>query len=160
MTDLQTRAWLDQQDARVAEMVSRYGQYIAYISGGRRGIPLSFAYTVGLHGVGHPELVVLSVSPSTAAGLLNELGDRIRSGHSLEVGEVLAFESWSHRVAVERLPNPEKVLFLANRHYRRPDARSVPAYQLTYDDLGGRFPWEDGYANGPHVQPRPGTWRA
>jgi hypothetical protein len=113
MSDLQTRAWLDQLDARVAEMVSRYGQYIAYISGGRRG-----------------------------------------------VGEVLAFESWSHRVAVERLPNPGKVLFLANRHYRRPDARSVPAYQLTYDDLGGRFPWDDGYVNVPQVQPRPGTWRA
>jgi len=75
-------------------------------------------------------------------------------------GEVLTFEQWGHRIAVEQLPNPAQILFSANRHYRRPDEASVPAYQLTYDDLEGHFPWDEGYANPPHLQPRPGTWRA
>jgi hypothetical protein len=160
MTDSQTLAWLDQQDARVADLIRTHGQFIQGVLGGQGKVPPAFAYTVGLHGVGHPELVVLSLATGTAAGLLNELGARIRSGESLEAGQLLTFEQWGHRVTVEELPNPGAVLFVANRHYRRPDANSVKAYQLTYDDMGGRFPWERGYANSPDLQPRPGTWRA
>jgi len=31
--------------------------------------------------------------------------------------------------------------------------------QLSYDDRKGRFPWHPNY-DSPHVQPRPGTFRA
>jgi hypothetical protein len=35
----------------------------------------------------------------------------------------------------------------------------VAAFQLSYDDEEGRFPWDDGYAT-PELQPRPGTFTA
>ena len=63
-------------------------------------------------------------------------------------------------LTVEELPSPGEVLLAANRHYQRPPEASVEAYQLTYDDLAGCFPWDPGYANAPDIQPRPGTWRA
>jgi hypothetical protein len=61
---------------------------------------------------------------------------------------------------VEALPNAGEVLFVANRHYRRPDEHSVPAFQLTWQHRDGTFPWDADYACGPECQPRPGTWRA
>jgi hypothetical protein len=161
MTNSQLQAWLDQEDQHVAQTIRKHGQFIQLVGGdvSSQSLP-SFAYTVGLFGLGHPELVVLSVGSDTACGLLNDLGARIRAGDNLIAGSLLSFEHWSHRVTVEELPNPGEILFSANRHYQRPAEASVPAYQLTYDDMLGRFPWDPGYSNGPHVQARPGTWRA
>ena len=165
-------AWLDQADARVTECVRTYGVYIQYVGGGRcaapgcsLGDPLGedgeppFAYTVGLFGLHHPELVTVGLSVETAAALLNHVARRVMEGQDLIPGALLTFEEWQHSVVPEVLPNPGEVLFTANRYYRRPDHASVPALQLTYDDVTGRFPWEEGYA-APDKQPRPGTWSA
>ena len=113
----------------------------------------------GLFGLGHPELVVTGVDPGTAHGLLNCLADRVRGGDNLVPGQLLTFDEWPHRVTVEQLPNPGEILFSANRHYQRPAEASVDAFQLTYDDLQGRFPWDAGYAD-ELMQPRPGSWTA
>lgn len=160
MTDPHMQAWLDQEAAMVAQTIRRHGQFVQYVTGDVGDVPPSFAYTVGLYGLGHPELVVLSVDPETACGLLNHLGERIRAGENLVPGQLLEFEEWPHRVIVEELPNPEEILLTANSHYQRPAEAPVTACQLTYDDVRGRFPWDPGYMNAPTVQPRPGTWRA
>jgi Domain of unknown function (DUF4262) len=160
MTNSQLQAWLDQEDQHVAQTIRKHGLFIQFVSGGTSHPPPAFAYTVGLFGLGHPELVVLSVNSETASGLLNHLGARVRAGDNLIPGSLLAFDEWPHRVTVEELPNPGEILFSANRHYQRPVEASVPAYQLTYDDMQGRFPWDPGYDNEPDLQPRPGTWRA
>jgi hypothetical protein len=75
-------------------------------------------------------------------------------------GSLLSFDEWPHRITVEEIPNPGEILLSANRHYLRPAEASVSGYQLTYDDVHGRFPWDPDYANPPNLQPRPGTWRA
>jgi hypothetical protein len=160
MTNSQIQAWLDQEDQHIAQTIRKHGQFIQLVMGDPDERLASFAYTVGLFGLGHPELVVLSVDGGTACGLLNHLGDRIRAGENLVPGSLLSFEDWPHRVVVEELPNPGHIVFSANRHYQRPDEASVPAYQLTYDDLQGRFPWDPGYSNEAYLQPRPGTWHA
>lgn len=117
------------------------------------------AYTIGLFGLGHPELLVLGVDPPTASHLLTTLGERIRSGERLLPGIPIAGEGWPRRVVPESVPNPGDILLEANRFYQRPTSRSVPALQLTYDDDRGRFPWDEGYAT-PHLQPRPGSYTA
>jgi hypothetical protein len=160
MTNSQLQAWLDQEDQHVAQTIRRHGVFIQYVSGDDSEPPPMFAYTVGLFGLGHPELVVTSLGFQTAGRLLNDLADRIRAGENLIPGALLTFSDWPHRVTVEELPNPGEIVFSANRHYQRPPEVSVSAYQLTYDDLQGRFPWDSGYANEPNLQPRPGTWRA
>jgi hypothetical protein len=153
-------AWLDQEDRRTAETIRRFGVSIEYVSGDARSRETSFAYTIGLFGVGHPEVLVLGLDPRTAALLLNDVAGRVRTGGDLSVGELLEFDGWSHRVTVERVPNPGDIAFAANRFYQRPDAFSVELLQLTYDDRDGRFPWEDGYARAEWIQPRPGAFRA
>jgi len=158
--DLSMQSWLDQEDARTREHVRRYGWAIEYVIGNPVQRRTSIAYTIGLFGLGHPELVLLGADTGTAAGVLNDVGQRVRDGFDLLPGELLGFDEWPHRITVEVLPNPAEILFAANRYYQRPDEASVPAYQLTYDDLQGRFPWDEGYSRPGWLQPRPGAYHA
>ena len=168
MSNAQRTAWLDQQDAMVKAHIREHGVHLTYVGGVGCGVPgcvgedgegPDFCYTVGLFGLGHPELLILGAGMHTAAGVLNELATRIRAGAELLPGELVTFAEWPHRIIVETVPNPGEIVFEANRFYRRPAESSVPVFQLSYDDLAGRFPWEPGYA-APQMQPRPGTFHA
>lgn len=159
-SDASLHAWLDQEDRHTARMIRQYGVYIQSVGGDEQSLSPPFAYTVGLFGIGHPELLALGLDLHTAAHLLNDVAARIRDGHDLTPGEVLTFDNWSHRVTVESVPNPGQIAFAANAFFRRPDEHSVDLLQLTCDDVDGRFPWEDGYARPAWVQPRPGEFRA
>lgn len=163
-----TLAWHDQHDAWIADTIRRTGWAINYIGGdscrrpGCRCEPDEgppFAYTVGMFGLGHPELLVFGVDPHTAAGLLNDLGSRIKEGEPLVAGIEIEFEEWEHKVVPELVPNPGEIVFEANRFYQRPDEASVPVLQLSYNDSAGRYPWEEEYV-APELQPRPGLFRA
>jgi hypothetical protein len=153
-------AWLDQDDTRTAQTIRRHGTTIEYVMGDMRARLTPFAYTVGLFGMGHPELLVFGLDPRTSNVLLNDVSARVKAGSDLVPGERLEFDGWSHRVTVEAVPNPGEIAFAANRFYQRPDEHSVPLLQLTYDDRDGRFPWQDGYGNAEWIQPRPGTFSA
>lgn len=162
------RAWADQEDARLRATIRRHGWAIEYIGGGICCAPgcdggddegPSFAYTVGLFGLGHDELLVFGVDPHDSSGLLNTLGEEIRAGEALLPGVELTVGNWPHRVIPEQVPNPGEIVLSANRFYQRPDECSVPVLQLTYDDENGRFPWDQGFSN-PGSQPRPGSFRA
>jgi hypothetical protein len=167
--DVATLAWLDQEDAHIGTIIRRYGWFIQYVYGDpictepgcscsyQDSVP--FAYTVGLFGMNHPELLIFGVSQETAGGVLNELGDRIRAGEDLLAAQLITFERWPHKIVPEDVPNPGEIVLSANRFYQRPAGVSVLVLQLTYDDKAGRFPWDPGYA-APEMQPRPGTFRA
>lgn len=164
----QFQAWVDQDDARMTAVVREYGWSIEYIGGGVCSYPgcdgsddegPPFAYTVGLFGLGHPELLLFGLGPGDSLEVLNSLGRRIREGENLLPGVELTVAGWPHRVVPETVPNPGEIVFGANRFYQRPDEFSVPVLQLTYDDVNGRFPWDEGFAE-PHSQPRPGSFRA
>ena len=166
--NLRTQAWIDQEDAHVAATVRRHGWFIRYVGGdtcSRPGCDCApsddppFAYTVGLFGLAHPELLIFGVPPTTASGVLNDLGDRVRSGETLMPGELVTFTDWPHKIIPESVPNPGQIVFDANRFYERPGEISVPVLQLSYDDTDGRFPWDQGYG-APEMQPRPGAFRA
>ena len=154
------QAWLDQEDAFLADMVREYGFCVQSVGGDPdAGIP-SFAYTVGLFGIGHPELFVTSTSGPTAHALFTDVFGRVKAGRLLVPGELLEFDGWAHRVTVETIPNPAQIAFGANRFYRLSEDESVDLLQLTYDDLQGRFPWDEGYSRPAWLQPRPGEFRA
>ena len=165
------QAWLDQEDARITSVIRRHGWAIEYIGGGCCSAPgcdgggdgddgPPFAYTVGLFGLGHPELLAFGLDPETTARLFNTVGDRIRDDDTLIPGHMITFGAeWDHRVVPETVPNPGEIVFSANRFYQRPAEFSVPVLQLSYDDLRGRFPWDDDFTDA-EMQPRPGTFRA
>ena len=166
--DARTGAWIDQENARMAAGIRKHGWMIQYVGGdacSRPGCECAsddsspFAYTIGLHGLAHPELLIFGVSMATAAGVLNSLGDRIRDGAALVPGVMLTLAEWQHRIVPEVVPNPEEILFGSNSFYRLAPGRSVEALQLTYDDENGLFPWDEGCLE-PELQPRPGTFKA
>lgn len=158
--DPQTVAWLDQEDARLAQMIRAHRWAVQYVAAGEEPGEPSFGYTIGLFGLGHPELVVVGSGCDNTHGTLNRVAGMVADGRDLVVGEMLQWPDWAGRLVVEHLPNPGEVVLGANRFYERPAEYSVPAYQLTWNHADGLFPWDDGYACGPECQPRPGTWRA
>lgn len=155
-SDAQTVAWLDQQDRTITQIVRRHGWAVQYVIG--EGTEPPFAYTVGLFGLSHPELIVFGLDYSSALGLLNYMGSRVRENRDLSPGEVIAWEGTDTRVRIDALPRPAELLFAANRYFQRPDEASVPALQLTWD-IDGAFPGEPGYSKPDWLQPDPGAAR-
>jgi hypothetical protein len=158
--DPQTVAWLDQEDARLAQVIRMHRFAVQYVWSGAEPNEPGFGYTVGLFGLGHPELVVVGLDHQLSHGLLNKVAQWVVDGRNLVPGEVIPDDAGQDILTVEVLPNPGEILFSANRFYERPDEYSVPALQLTWADAAGRFPWDPGCSHAPDRQPRPGTWRA
>lgn len=147
------RQWLQQEDDRIDRVVRQHGWAVEYVIGepGEREPP--FAYTIGLTGLDHDELIIFGVSAETAGAALNTLGERIRGGSRIVPGELQTFEQWPHRLHALELPNPEDLLLAACRYYQHP----VAALQLVWDDKWGHFPWEPSYDPPGWLQPLPGT---
>jgi hypothetical protein len=157
-TDPQTIAWLDQEDAHLARVIRARRWAVQYVGAGQAPDEPAFGYTIGLFGLGHPELVAVSLPPDTTHALLDQLAAMVVDGRDLLPGECLVRPGVRTRLVVEELPNPGEVVLVANRFYQRPAEYSVPAFQVTWPTADGLFPWDDGYP--PGHQPRPGTWRA
>jgi hypothetical protein len=118
-----------------------------------------FAYTIGLWGLGHPELVIFGLDPTKATGLLHLIGEDVRdNGLGVEAGADLQPGDWAFKAF--RLPTPGDVVLRANDFYRRTPTRSVPALQLVYPDRHGVWPWEPDCQLLPGQQPMPGTFVA
>ncbi len=157
-TDPQTTAWLDQEDAHLAAVIRRTRFAVQYVGPGDLPTEPAFGYTIGLFGLGHPELVVVGRGSSATHTLLDAVAGEVVAGRSVVPGELL--EVGREELVAEECPNPGEVLLSANRWYRRPAEHSVPALQLTWASPSGYFPWDPGWDGGRHGQPRPGTWTA
>jgi hypothetical protein len=159
--DPQTIAWLDQEDAHLAQVIRAHRWSVQFVGAGDEADEPPFGYTVGLFGLGHPELVLVGLGPKTTHSVLGRVAGVVADGRNLVAGELLAWPDWADiRLVVEELPNPGEVVLVANRFYERPAEYSVPAYQLTWAFPDHCFPWEGDGPDEPDVQPRPGTWRA
>ena len=159
-TDPQITAWLDQEDAHTAQTVRAHGWAVQYVGEGDDPGEPAFGYTIGLFGLGHPELVVVGLGCDNTHGVLQRVAGMVRAGRDLVPGELLTFDDWAGRLVPEACPNPGDVVLGANRFYRRPAEHSVPALQLAWAHRDGTFPWDPDYPCGPECQPRPGRWRA
>lgn len=166
--DGRTLAWQDQERAWLTDTIRKYGWAIQYIGGGLCSHPdcnggddegPPFAYTVGLFGLGHPELLIFGLSMDVSCQVLNAIAELIRDGENLVPGQELALEGHHHRFIAEVVPNPGQIVFIANDFYERPPEASVPVLQVSYDDGTGVYPWDEGYPD-PETQPRPGTFEA
>jgi hypothetical protein len=162
------QAWIDQVDAEITARIRDVGWYITYVGGAQCSRPgcdsepddrPPFAYTIGLFGLNHPELLMVGIPPKVASVVLATLGRRIRAGESLMPGSLITVDAWPRRIIPEEVPNPGEIVLWSNDFYQRPPEHSVPVLQLTYDDAEGRFPWDEGYAT-PELQPRPGGFAA
>ena len=139
-TDPQTTAWLDQEDTHLAQLIRAHRWAVQYVFPAEHGDGRPFGYTVGLFGLGHPELVVVGLGHEDTHAVLQRVAGLVADGRDLVAGELITFPDRPDGLMVEQLPNPGEGLFVANRHYRRPDEFSVPAVQPTWQHRDGTFP--------------------
>jgi len=88
-------ATLDEVRFAIHGIIARHGWFIQYVEAST--VARSWAYTVGLSaGFGHPELIVVGVTATKAARVLNRLGDMVRDGDKLGPGVGLVDTNRKH----------------------------------------------------------------
>jgi hypothetical protein len=117
-------------------------------SRGRRNEGM-FAYTIGLFGLAHPELLMFPESSDQALYVLNFVSARVLGGGRLLPGEVVGLHDIGRHAIVQNVANPGEIAFRANDYYQRPPEASVPLLLLTLTDTEGRLPADVGYSGRP-----------
>lgn len=104
--------------------------------------PVPFAYTVGLTGFGHPEIIVCGLDPrDVGIVLLNDLGERVRAGRTFSHGEVPRNLLMGGYDPVLITVTDLSRLTIARRVY----GESITALQLILPDERNRLPWHKEY---------------
>ena len=114
----------------------------------------AFAYTVGLHhSFGHPELIIVGLSPDVGHSVLNLAGELIRRGVRYSEG-VQSDDFLENRACVfRRMPESQYRNYLGWALWFY-DGASFPALQMIWSDQEGRWPWDPSVdANVREVQP-------
>ena len=114
----------DRYDAWLRETIRRCGWALQAVLADEDGSP-PFVYTIGLTRYRHAELVLFGTGQTTAAAVLNDLGELVRDGGRLAVGEDL--ELRSGRVHLLSFPDSADWLLAANELYQPSDGPPVPA---------------------------------
>jgi hypothetical protein len=114
------------------ECVPEHGWVIKYVEDRRR----PYAYTVGLHQFGLPELFVTGVTTERALVLLDHFVQETFTEGAPEPGDRFNLFGLSQIEAVQ-VDHPDAHLDLAVRLFG-PQIRAV---QLVWTDLRGRWPW-------------------
>jgi hypothetical protein len=107
-----------------------------------------FAYTVGLHDCGLPELLITGVSAQRATRLLNTVAKDMMSGRGLTPGQKVAVRSGPLMEVVE-VTNPDAHMEWAVAF----GGQGVRALQLVWADGRGRWPWAAAFSDGRGRQP-------
>jgi hypothetical protein len=109
---------------------------------------LSYAYTIGLHDRGLPELLVTGLSPESATGLLNDAAGAVVGGRDLAPGAHIAVGAGPLLEIVE-VDRPDAHMNFAVA-LGGPDIRAL---QLVWADERGRWPWAAAWGHGRRRQP-------
>ena len=127
--------WLD----AVREMVQKHGWAVQFVESDR----MAYAYTVGLHERGLPELLVTGLSPKRATHLLNSVADYLVDGGKPLPGELISIAG-GPPLEVVQVQHPDAHMNVAVALYG-PDVRAL---QLVWPDDQGRRPWDPAFSNG------------
>lgn len=145
MTTLLHHTPPDTIDAGIEDDIAHHGFATHHVTGDASRP--SWSHTVGLDGLGYPELVVVGVTAEAGGALLHWIVDLLRGGERLTAGRDrhLAFRG----VPIRLVPVPEQCwdddndLLRAGRAHRRGTGRArSQALQVVWADGAGRFPWE------------------
>jgi hypothetical protein len=135
-----TEDYLDE----LREVVRVHGWAIQGVEDDRR----PYAYTIGLHHRGLPELLITGLQQESAAPVLNDAAGAAVDGRVLEPGAHLAVGSGPLLEIVE-VDHPDAHMTFAVA-LGGPDIRAL---QLVWADHRGRWPWAAGWGHGQLRQP-------
>ena len=106
----------------------------------------SFGYTVGLwQNYQHPEIIAFGLTIETLHLLLNDAGERIKSGQTIEIGKLYNdfFENDSDTQFLNVDTRNIADYFGYAINYYHP--KDFPAIQLVWTDRNNKFPWDINY---------------
>lgn len=138
---------VDEGEEFIERQVREGGWAVELISDGKTELEPAFAYTVGLfRNFKHAELIVFGQQNEVMHFILNELGDRIRSGKPLSPGDRVADVLDGYDVLIREVKAPES--YREHVGYARwfHKGAHFPLYQVVWPDKQGRFPGEPGAA--------------
>jgi hypothetical protein len=134
-------------------LIERHGWAVRMVAPllGEEG--MTFAYTVGLTAMGHPEVVEQGLPNDVGQAFLNVVGEEVRRGRRFEAGSIVTDLSTGRQPVAFLRVGDTSGLTAVKLVYRE-----VDALQLVWSDTAGRLPWEPGFGPGPDRQPLLGSW--
>ena len=121
-----------------------HGWAVQYVDHGRT----PYAYTVGLHDCGLPELLITGVSRQRATRLLNTVAGDLMAGRTLTPGQKTAVQA-GPLIEIVEVAHPDAHMEWAVA-FGGPDVRAL---QLVWADGRGRWPWAAAFSDGRARQP-------
>lgn len=126
-------------------IIDDHGWAVQFVEEERR----PFAYTVGLHRKGLPELLITGLRAQTSARLLNSIAHQIvDDGTVLRPAMHIDFQG-EFLLEVVEVEHPDVHLTYSCRLY----GAKVQAFQLVWTDDRRRWPWDRGWSHGRRRQP-------
>lgn len=138
--DSTVEEWLE----AIRETVDKHGWAVQYVESDRT----PYAYTIGLHERGLPELLVTGLAPAPAARLLNSVAAYLMDGGRPMPGDWISIPD-GPTLAVVQVEHPDAHLNVAIAFY----GSDLRALQLVWADDRGHQPWCPEFANGGVRQP-------
>ncbi|MEZ0366750.1 DUF4262 domain-containing protein [Mycobacterium sp. pUA109] len=132
--------WLD----AIRATVDKHGWAVQYVESDRT----PFAYTVGLHEHGLPELLVTGLPPQPTVRLLNTVAAYLMDGGRPVAGDWIHLPDGSMLLVVQ-VEHPDAHMNVAVAFY----GDAVRALQLVWADDHGHRPWCPEFRNGGVRQP-------
>ena len=137
------KAGVDDVLREVGNRIRRHGWAIQYVESDCA----PYAYTIGLHRLGLPEVLVSGLNQRRSEWLLDRIGRNSRLFHRPPVpGVQMRLPAGSMAQFLE-IPDPAAHLDIAVRY----EGIDIRALQIVWTDERGRWPWDRGYDAG--VQP-------
>jgi hypothetical protein len=123
--------------------IAAHGWVVQYVDHDR----MPFAYTIGLHNRGLPELIVSGLAAPRAQWLLNTFAKRMRAGRRPVPGNQVWLPAGT-RVEFVDVARPNVHLVMAVGI----EGPAISAIQLVWADGRGRWPWAPGFNDGRQPQ--------
>ena len=128
-----------------AGMTEHHGWVVQYVHHERR----PFAYTIGLHNRGLPELLVTGLDSHVSNRVLKSIGHMIvDDGATVAPAMLIDYED-RFLMEVVAVAHPDVHL----KYAARICGKDIRALQLVWADDKGRWPWEKGWNDERAVQP-------
>ena len=137
-------ATIDDYLGELVKIVKKNRWAVQYVEGEDR----PFAYTIGLHELGLPELLVTGLNAEASARLLNTVTRyTVDGGTRLRPGEYVHHEQLM--LEVVEVDHPDVHLKFAVGLFNQP----IRALQLVWTDDRRHWPWDRGWSHGRRRQP-------
>ncbi len=127
------------------ETITGHGWAVQFVESDRR----PFAYTVGLHERGLPELMIAGLAAHASARVLNSIGHMIVDDSTVLAPAMHIDYEDRFLIEVVEVEHADVHLKFAARLF----GPRVRALQLVWADDSGRWPWDVGWGDGRRRQP-------